>query len=325
MDWEPFVAAAVPPLVVWLLWRLQTLSVEVLRSRLLVLTRHADQKWIYLIVSWLGTFLHEFSHASVLLLTGHGIRGVKVGVEEGHVKPGRMHGGAGMLFFLVAALAPLFVPPALVLLGLWFILHIQLIPFTTGTMALDALPTVLRPELLDLPRRLLLSIGRLDLADWRQLILFGLVLLRAPGSRPSHVKGSRFHGTQDEGDVAALRRTIRSNPVPSLAFLLLLYGAFFALGHWFPKGYWFPMEAVWAVAATGILLALFGSAFWSLAGLDGRASALVAWIGPAMFVAVEVAGRMLAWPLDLLQLNLWALGAWLAVALVLGQAVPRRS
>ena len=93
MNWQPFVAAAIPLALVWLLWRTQTLSVEALRVSLLRLDRHADQRWLYAIVSWFGTLLHEVSHATVLLLSGHGVKEFRAGVETGHVLPARMRGG----------------------------------------------------------------------------------------------------------------------------------------------------------------------------------------------------------------------------------------
>lgn len=323
--WQPFAAAAIAPALVWLLWRLQTLSVEALRRSLVQLDRHWDQKWLYAIVSWFGTFLHEVSHASVLLLSGHGVKQFRAGVEEGHVLPSRMRGGAWTLTFLVAALAPLFIPPAVVLAALTLGLHVLHVPFFTGPDGLAGYGAAIRPFFVSLPRDLALAIARLDLADWRQAVVLAVILLGAPGSRPSHVR-SRFHGKGDEGDVAALRATIRRNPVPFLAFLLVLFAAFFLgrLHEPAPKAYWWPIEAVWAVACTGIVLALFGAAFWGLAALDGRASALVAWLGPASFVAVEVLGRAMHWPVSVLQLNGIAVGAWLVAALVLGQAVPRR-
>lgn len=321
--WQPLVAGAIPLALVWVLWRLQTLSVEALRASLLVLDRRWDQKWLYAIVSWFGTFLHEVSHASVLLLSGHGIKEFRAGVETGHVLPARMRGGVWTLTFLVAALAPLFVPPALVLAALALGLGVVDVPFFAGPSELDGFAQALRPFFVELPRDLLLAIAALDLADWRQALVLALILLGAPGSRPSHVR-SRFHGKGDEGDVAALRATIRRNPLPFLAFLAIVYAAFFAAARWWPEGYWHPMEAVWAVALTGIVLALFGAAFWGLAGLDGRASALVAWIGPTTFAAVQVLGRVLDWPLSVLQLNAVSVAAWLLVAVVLGQAVPRR-
>ncbi len=326
LAWQPFAAAALAPAIVWLLWRLQTLSVEALRRSLLVLDRHWDQKWLYAIVSWFGTFLHEVSHASVLLLSGHGIKQFRAGVEEGHVLPARMRGGAWTLTFLVAALAPLFIPPALVLVALTLGLDVLDVPFFAGPDALSGYAGALRPFFVELPKDLLLAIAGLDLADWRHAAVLALVLLGAPGSRPSHVR-SRFHGKGDEGDVAALRATIRRNPVPFLAFLLVVCGAFFLtrLDAPAPKAYWLPVEAVWAVALTGIVLALFGAAFWGLAGLDGRASPLVAWLGPTMFVAVEVLGRAMGWPVSVLQLNGIAVAAWLAAALVLGQVLPRHS
>lgn len=322
--WQPFVAGAIPLALVWVLWRLQTMSVEALRRSLIGLDRHWDQKWLYAIVSWFGTFLHEVSHATVLLLSGHGVKQFRAGVEEGHVLPARMRGGVWTLTFLVAALAPLFIPPALVLVALALGLDVLDVPFFAGPAGLDGFAAALRPFFVELPRDLALAIARLDLADWRHALVLALILLGAPGSRPSHVR-SRFHGKGDEGDVAALRATIRRNPLPFLAFLAVVYAAFFAAARWLPQAYWFPMEAVWAVALTGIVLALFGAAVWGLANLDARASAAVAWLGPTAFVAVQVLGRAAGWPLSVMELNAVSVGAWLVVALVLGQAVPRRS
>lgn len=322
-SWQPFVAAAVAPALVWLLWRAQTLSVELLRRSLLVLDTRFDQKWLYALVSWFGTFLHEVSHALVLLLSGHGVKQFRAGVETGHVLPARMHRGAGTLTFLVAALAPLFVPPALALAGFALLLDGLDIPFFLGPATLAKFPDALAPFFLTLPRDLLRAIASLDLADGRHALVFALMLLGAPGSRPSHVR-SRFHGKGDEGDVAALRATIRQHPVPFLAFLGLLYGAFFLAALAFPQAYWYPVEAVWAVALTGIVLALFGALFWGLAGLDGRASPLVAWLGPALFIAIQVAARLLDWDVQVATLNATAVGAWLAIGLVAAAILPRR-
>jgi hypothetical protein len=320
--WEPFAAAAVAPVVVWVLWRLQTVSVDVLRTRLLVLTRHWDQAWMYAIVSWFGTFLHEVSHATVLVLSGHGLKEFRAGVEEGHVLPSRMRGGVGMLFFLAAALAPLYIPPLLALLAIYLVLGVAPIPFSVGGDGVQGVWDAIRPVLLDLPADLAVAIAGLDLADWRHALVLAIVLLGAPGSRPSHVK-SRFHSKGDGGDVAALRRHIRHHPLVFVAFLAVVYGAYF-LAQWLPEAYWYPLEAVWAVAVAGIVLALFGALFWGLVGLDGRASAIVAWLGPASFVLVQVLGRAMAWPVSTMQLNGIAVLTWAVVALVLAAVLPRR-
>ncbi|MHB1262191.1 MAG: hypothetical protein ACYC2H_10815 [Thermoplasmatota archaeon] len=321
-SWEPFAAAAVAPVVVWVLWRLQTVSVDILRRALLVLTRHWDQAWMYAIVSWFGTFLHEVSHATVLLLSGHGLKEFRAGVEEGHVLPSRMRGGVGMLFFLAAALAPLYIPPLLALLALYLVLGVAPIPFTVGGEGLEGVWDAVRPVLVELPKELALAIAGLDLADWRHAVVLAIVLLGAPGSRPSHVK-SRFHAKGDGGDVAALRRHIRHHPLVFIVFLALVFGAYFAARR-LPEAYWYPLEAVWAVAAAGIVLALFGALFWGLVGLDGRASALVAWLGPTTFVLVQVAGRAMDWPVTILQLNGLAVLAWAVVAVALALVLPRR-
>lgn len=320
--WEPFAAAAVAPVVVWILWRLQTVSVDVLRRSLLVLTRRWDQAWMYAIVSWFGTFLHEVSHATVLLLSGHGLKQFRAGVEEGHVLPSRMRGGVGMLFFLAAALAPLYIPPLLALLAIYLVLGVAPIPFQVGGEGLGGVWEAIRPVLVDLPTDLALAIAGLDLADWRHAIVLAVVLLGAPGSRPSHVK-SRFHSKGDGGDVAALRRHIRHHPLPFILFLAGVFGAYFA-SEWLPEAYWFPLEAVWAVAVAGVVLALFGALFWGLVGLGSRASSLVAWLGPATFALVQVAGRAMGWPVTVTQLNGIAVLAWAVAALALALILPRR-
>ncbi len=323
-DWELFVAAAFAPVAVWVLWRLQILSVELLRTRLLVLTRHWDQKWIYNIVSWFGTFLHEVSHGLVLLLSGHGIKQFRAGVEEGHVLPARMRKGPFAFFsFLLAALAPLFIPPLLVLAAIVFLLDVSLPPFGAGAVGISESIDLLRDQFIAFPKAILIALGNLDLATWQGAVVVAAVILGIPGARPSHVKAQKWHGS-DEGDVAVLRRTIRHNPIPFLCFVAIVYGAYFALVPWRPDWYWDPFQAIWVVAITGILLACFGAVWWTLVGLDGRVSAFVAWVSPALFVIVQVAARLLDWPLSILEVNLASLGAWLASALILGLVVPRR-
>jgi hypothetical protein len=327
MSWQPWAAAAFAPAAVWVLWRFQILGVELLRTRLVLLVRNPGQRWLYAIVSWFGTLLHEISHASVLLLSGHGIRSFKAGVEQGHVVPSRMRGGAGLLFFLVAALAPLFIPPALALAGLVWLVDRSLLPDAVAGPGLHPAALVLREVFVTFPERLALALARLDLARPLHLATLLLVLVGIPGSRPSHVKGSRFHGKDDEGDIPALRRRIRSNPLPFLAFLLVLYGAYFALVPRWPRWYWLPFEAVWAVALTGILLALFGAVWWSLAALGGRTWFPLSLAGPAAFALVQVGARTGPWAgsdPSIPAINLVALGAWAAVAVACALALPRR-
>lgn len=326
MDWQPFAAAAFAPIVIWILWRGQTLSTHLLRNRLLVLARYRSQRWLYNTVSWFGTFIHEISHASVLLLSGHGIKEFRAGAETGHVLPARMaKGSVGFLFFLVAALAPLFIPAALVLGGLLLLVDTNLLHWLTPTTAtLGGVADVLRQTLVQLPLALVSAIGHLDLARPQHAAMLLLILLASPAARPSHVKGSRFHGTKDEGDVAVLRQRIRQRPLPFLLFLIVLYGAALAADLWFPPAYWFPVEAIWAVALTGIVIALVSALWWTLVGLDGRTKWFLGWLGFAAFLAVQVAGRLPPLALmDVLTLNLVSLGAWLLVGLALAFGLPR--
>lgn len=327
--WEPFVAAAFAPAVVWLLWRGQTLSVEALRWRMLKLVHARRTAWLYSIVSWFGVLLHEVSHAVVLLLSGHGIRQFRAGVEQGHVLPSRTREGAvGFLSFLLAALAPLFIPPLLVLVALAGVVGLAVVRIADAVPGLPGAIEVLRAELVTFPADLALAVAGLDLAQWPQALVLLLILLAMPSSRPSHVKGSAFHGTKDEGDVAVLRARIRRNPLIFLAFVLVLYATYFVTTAWAPAApvYWTAFQVLWAIALTGILLSLFGAAWWSLVALGTRTWAAVWWLGPLAFAAAQVLLRAVpaTGHLAPMQVNGIAVAAWLAVAGALAILLPRR-
>ncbi len=325
--WEPYVAAAFAPVVVWLLWRAQTISVEGLRWSLVRVSRNPDQKWVYSIVSWFGVLLHEMSHAFVLLISGHGIKEFSVKVERGFVQPTRMKKGAvSFLFFLVAALAPLFVPPILFLAGLWWLHDGNPVGYIVPGpgVGLDGAIDALRAMLVALPKELALAIARLDLSDWHQAIVFVLVLIGMPSARPSHVKGSRFHGERDEGDIAVLRQRIRENPLPLVVFLLLLYGAYFLFRSDFRAVYWVPLESVWAIAMAGVVLAVFGTLWWALWWLAGRAKPIFNLLPIVLFAAVQVVLRQQRPDLAIEWINAASVAAWFIAALAIAQVLPRR-
>ena len=322
--WELAAAALFAPVAIWVLWRVQTLAVELLRLRLLVLARRGDTRWLYSTVSFLGVLLHEMSHAAVLLLSGHGIREFRAGREQGHVLPSRMrHGTVGFLSFLAAALAPIFIPPALAVALLLLLVDPGLLVWPVAQPGLAPAVDALKALLLEFPLNLARAIARLDLAHWPHAVAFALLLVALPSARPSHVKGSRFHGTQDEGDVAVLRRRIREQPWPFLLFLLLLTAAYL-LVLVLPEAYWWPIAAVWATAAAGILLAVLGALWWSVAGLAAATKAWLGWLGPAAFVAAQAGLRVAAptWPIE--WVNGASLLAWAVVGALLALAFPAR-
>jgi hypothetical protein len=320
---ELFAAAAFAPIVIWLLWRGQTLSVETLRLSLLWMARARGLLWLYSVVSWFGTVIHEISHASVLLLGGHGISQFRAGVEGGHVTPTRVRTkGIGMLSFLVAALAPLFIPPLLVLVALIVLVDRGLLVLPTAGPGLAPALDAFKALLIAFPQRLLLALAHLDLAHWQHALLLAVLLLALPGSRPSHVKASRFHGP-GEGDIPVLRAHIRSHPIPFVLFLLVLYAAYF-LTLMLPAAYWIPIGAVWDLALTGIVLALVGGLWWGLIGLAGRTHALLGWLGPATFVAAQIGLRIVRPGMDVGALNLASLVAWALLAVLLALAAGRR-
>lgn len=315
-----FAAAALAPVTVWLLWRIQALAVDQgLRRALLKLL--SGTKWLYSLVSWLGTFLHEVSHALVLLLGGHGIKGFRAGVDSGQVMPRRTRRSAlGTLSFLAAAMAPIYLPPAL-LLGLLWWLQGDVVLWVSGGPGLDPAVEVLRSVFVDYPSRVGRATAGLDLASWEGGVLFALVLVALPSSRPSFVKGSRFH-EGDEGDIAVIRRRIKRRPWPFLAFLVVVYALYFALVPFWPAVYWGIWQVVWLVALTGIAYALFAAVVWYLVARATRAAAWVAWVPVAAFAAVQAFGRApLGW--SLWTVNAVSLAAFAGLALAAPVLVPR--
>lgn len=321
--WTLLVAALFAPLGVWVLWRLQVLGVELLRWRLTKLLRHAT--WLYNAVSWFGTFLHEMSHATVLLLSGHGIKQFRVQTDSGHVLPRRVRRGpVGFLFFLAAALAPLFGPPLLALVGLTLLVAPALWPFGTAGLGLGPALDLLQDIFVTFPRQLLTAVARLNLADpWHAAALF-VILFGIPGSKPSHVKGSRFHGEKDEGDIAVVRSRIRRNPWPLLGFVVLLLAAYYPLVKWAPAFYWYPFEAVWTVAIAALALSILGAAWWTLVAWNTGVRPLLAWLPPVALVAAQVVPRVtdMDWSIPLI--NGASVLLYAATALVLRVLTPRR-
>jgi hypothetical protein len=329
-----FAAAALAPAVLWALWRAQTASVGVLRIAMIRLVRHA--KVLYLTASWFGTLLHEASHAAVLLLSGHGIKDASVRSETGHVTPRRTRNDPwSFLAFLAAAIAPLWIPPALVLLALALLVDPGLLPYHSVGPGWDAATETVRTSLIGTARDVGAAIASLDLAQPSHIAALVLALVAAPGSRPSHVRGSRFHGTRDEGDVAAVRRRIRQQPLVFLLFLAIVYALYFLLVVLVPAPawYWVPFETLWAVAVTGVLLALGGAALWSVVAWTTYVRPWAAWIGPAVAVFIQVGVRAAQtdaangaaaadWPIA--AINAASVAAWALATGVLLVVLPRR-
>ncbi|MGB1697028.1 MAG: hypothetical protein ACPHK8_01355 [Thermoplasmatota archaeon] len=319
LDWLP---ALLVPVVIWVVWRLQAWSVQGLRGSMVRLTR--GNRGLYHTISWFGTLLHEISHALVLLLSGHGIRGFNVRSTTGHVLPARLRRDPlSTLAFGLAALAPQFFVPFLVILGASLVgsqatgeawgLSMAWSAGPGWSGFLDALEGLARFPLV--PAKGLL---RMDLATWQGILFLAIVLLGAPGTRPSHVKEKG----QSDGDIAVLRARIKSQPVPFLALLVVVVLAHPILMWLAPAAYWLPITWVWILGVTGIFIALFGSLVWATVYRNSRIQWPLAWIPLAVGVGLQV---VLRWQdTDAWIVNPVSFGAWIALAWTLAAVAQKR-
>lgn len=309
-------AALAFPVVLWVLWRLQAFAVETLRRGMAQMVLEAPR--FHRVISWFGTFLHETSHAVVLLITGHGIKEFHVASDQGHVLPRRrFRSMLGDAAFIAAALAPMFLVPALVLVVL--VLAGPSWVQSSGGAGWDAALAVLNDGLLGGLRQTWDGLRSLDLATVAGVAVATAMLLAAPGMRPSHVKGEGWRAA-DEGDIAVVRSIVRRRPL-LLAVAGVVLAAAYALVLVKPAWYWIPVQWVWAVGVAGILVALLGAWVWTLVALGTRTKPVVAWIPVALFVAVQILMRpdwAPAW------INQVSMIAWTVSAVALRFAVPRR-
>jgi hypothetical protein len=323
MAFEPswFAAAAFAPIVVWLLWRVQSIAInQGLRRGMYKLLRY--QRKTYNVVSWMGVLLHELSHAFFLLIGGHGICNFKVGVDSGHVTPTQVRRGPlGLLSFLAAALAPMFVAPAIIFVVAWRWIDPALLTIASAGSGWALAWPVLRATGSEFPIGLLEVLVGLDVTTISGAVVFALAVFAMPSARPSYV--ARKRGEKDEGDIAVVRAKARKQPLTILAFFGLIFASYFVMIGWAPQVYWGVWQIAWATAMTAIVLAVLAGLGWAAVAWSGRIRWWAAWVPLAAAIGVQVFGRR-DWAPELWIINLATIGIFALLALGLWQVAGRR-
>lgn len=318
MNAADILAAFMFPVTLWVLWRLQALAVEGLRWSMAPMVRFAGG--LHNAVSFFGVLLHELSHAAVLAVTGHGVKKFHVRPDHGHVLPRRrFHNGFGDLAFMAAAFAPMFVVPAAALAAFVFLLDVPF-PYTAAGNGWEATTAAAQAFLIDSTVAWSKALASVDLYDPRQAALVLVLLLAAPGMRPSLISGKGIGGKQ--GDIAIIRTIIRHRPLPFLLLLAVVIGLHF-LVPFAPAAYWAPVQVLWSVAVVGILTSLLGAVVWGLVAVGSRIVRVLAWVPPVLFVAAQVLGHN--GDMSIAAVNGLSLLIWAVTALGLRASAPRRS
>ena len=180
-------------------------------------------------LNWWGTFMHELSHALMVLVSLNKIKEFKVGSGGGHVawSSTKRQGYVAWLSAQIVSLAPFFIPPLLIGVPL---VYTEIIDFKgiTVNFGFSNPINMISMLCLELIPQLALKIGKmltgLNLFCFWDVLLLVILMFSFSGAKPSSIKDGRM-----EGDIQSFLRQCKEHSTYaffSLVLLILLFWLF---------------------------------------------------------------------------------------------------
>ena len=187
---------------------------------------------MYKALNWWGTFIHELSHALMVLFSLNKIKEFKVGSSGGHVtwSSTKRQGYIAWLSAQIISLAPFFIPPLLIGIPLVYTEIIDLKGITVNFGFADPL-NMISMLCLELIPQLVLKIGKmlagLNLLCFWDVLLLVILMFSFSGARPSSIKDSHM-----EGDIQSFLKRCKEHLIYTFFCFALLILFFWIIGHY---------------------------------------------------------------------------------------------
>ena len=217
-------------LILLLLTMLQSLFVN--RAQFHIAKIYYPHPRMYKALNWWGTFVHELSHALMVLVSLNKIKEFKVGSGGGHVtwSSTKRQGYIAWLSAQIVSLAPFFIPPLLIGIPLVYTKIIDLKGITVNFGFSDPINMILMLWLELIPQ-LALKIGKmlagLNLFCFWDVLLLVILMFSFSGAKPSSIKDSGV-----EGDIQSFLRRCKEHPVYTFFSFVLLILVFCLFAYW---------------------------------------------------------------------------------------------
>lgn len=217
-------------LILLLLTTAQSLVVN--RAQFHIAKVYYSHPRLYKALNWWGTFVHELSHALMVLVSLNKIKEFKVGSGGGHVtwSSTKKQGYIAWLSAQIISLSPFFIPPLLIGIPLVYTEIIDLKGITVNFGFADPI-NMISMLCLELIPQLVLKIGKmlagLNLFCFWDVLLLVMLMFSFSGAKPSSIKDS---GT--EGDIQSFLRQCKEHLIYAFSSLVLLILVFWVIAYY---------------------------------------------------------------------------------------------
>ena len=183
-------------------------------------------------LNWWGTFIHELSHALMVLVSLNKIKEFKVSSSSGHVtwSSTKKQGYIAWLSAQIISLAPFFIPPLLIGIPLVYTEIIDLKGITVNFGFADPI-NMISMLCLELMPQLALKIGKmlagLNLFCIWDVLLLVILMFSFSGAKPSSIKEGGM-----EGDIQNFLRQCKEHLIYTFFCLMLLILVFWIIAYY---------------------------------------------------------------------------------------------